>query len=141
MSLKLTFCFCVKHTHIFSKNCYLYAKNGVFVIYEKNDFFELSIDEIVDVWYKYASANPQITVDTFKLRDYAQRIKTINNRVVTLDKRLDALYSQVGLQDLWNLLQANILMGYSWRLLRCSSYLKETAEDMEAIEKKLTNQL
>ena len=91
--------------------------------------------------YKYASANPQITVDTYKLRDYAQRLQRINGRISRLDGRLDSLYWRVGLLDLWNLMQADILTGYSWRLNRCVSYLNDTATDFENAESALLNNL
>jgi hypothetical protein len=47
----------------------------------------------------------------------------------------------VGFLDLWNLIQADLLTGYSWRLNRCVNYLNQTASDFEAVETALTNQL
>lgn len=91
--------------------------------------------------YKYASANPQITVDTYKLRNYAQRLQTANRRIATLDARLDSLYWRVGLLGLWDLMQADLMTGYSWRLLRAASYLNDTASDFDAIEKELMSAL
>ena len=91
--------------------------------------------------YKYASANPQINVDTYKLRTYAQRLQRVNGRISRLDGRLDSLYWRVGLLDLWNLMQADILTGYSWRLNRCVSYLNDTATDFENAESALLNNL
>lgn len=91
--------------------------------------------------YKYSNTNPQISVDTYKLRDYAQRLQSVNRRIARLDGRLEALYGKVGLLDLWNLIQADILTGYSWRLRRCISYLNETATDFEKIESDLLNNL
>lgn len=95
----------------------------------------------LSVGYKYASQNPKLVVDTYKLKNYAQSLKTVNNRITKLDRRLDSLYWKVGLLDLWNLMQADILNGYSLRLGKCSSYLNETAKDFEAIEKELANSL
>lgn len=91
--------------------------------------------------YKYASANPQIIIDTYKLRAYAQKLQSINRRINTLDRRLDSLYTKVGLLDLWNLIQADVLTGYSWRLNRCASYLYDTASSFENVESMLTNNL
>lgn len=90
---------------------------------------------------RYASANPQIKVDTFKLRDYASRIYDVNRRISNLDGRMDSLYWRVGLLDLWNLMQADLMTGYSWRLLRAASYLNDTASDFDAIETELANGL
>ena len=90
---------------------------------------------------RYASSNPHIKVDTFKLREYASRIYAINRRISNLDGRLDSLYWRVGLLDLWNLMQADIMTGYSWRLSRAASYLNDTASDFDAIETELANGL
>ena len=91
--------------------------------------------------YKYANSHPQIKVDTYKLRDYASRIYDVNRRISNLDGRMDSLYWRVGLLDLWNLMQADLMTGYSWRLLRAASYLNDTASDFDAIETELANGL
>lgn len=91
--------------------------------------------------YMYAEAHPCVKLDTQRLRTYAQRLSNVNRKIITLDRRLDSLYWQVGLRDLWNLLQADILTGYSWRLVRCSGYLNDTASDYESVEKSLFNSL
>ena len=84
--------------------------------------------------YQYANSHPQINVDTYKLRDYAQRIQKVNGRISVLDGRIDSLYWNVGLLDLWNLTQADILIGYSRRLLKAETYLSNTAAYFEAVE-------
>jgi len=91
--------------------------------------------------YKQAIANPQISVNTYKLRECAQKLQLVNRRITKLDSRLDALYWKVGLLDLWNLIQADALTGYSWRLNRCIAYLNETASDFENAEKAISNNL
>lgn len=91
--------------------------------------------------YKYANSHPQVKVDTYKLRDYASRIYNVNRRITNLDGRMDSLYWRVGLLDLWNLMQADLMTGYSWRLLRAASYLNDTASDFDAIETELANGL
>lgn len=78
-----------------------------------------------------------VIVDTYKLNQYAQRIATVNSRINRLDQRLDGLYRQVGLLDLWDLVQADALAGYSWRLLRCQNYLQQTASDFDSAEKQI----
>lgn len=84
---------------------------------------------------RYASANPQIIVDTYKLNQYAQRLQTVNSRVTKLDGRLDSLYSRVGLFDLWNLMKADLLVGYSWRLNRCTDYLSDVVTYFDKAER------
>ena len=91
--------------------------------------------------YKYANSNPSVTIDTYKLRTYAQRLQAVNRRISNLDSRLDRLYGSVGLKDLWNLIQADILTGYSWRISRCISYLYDTANDFDNAENSISGNL
>ena len=76
-----------------------------------------------------------IIVDTYKLKQYSQRIDNVNNRIKRLDYRLDSLYTRVGLLGLCKLIQADALTCYSWRLVRCRSYLQQTALDFEGTER------
>lgn len=78
-----------------------------------------------------------IIVNTYMLKQYANRIVEVNSRITRLDWRMKSLYSQVGLLGLWNLIQGDCLTGYSWKLLRCQTYLSQTAIDFEAVEKNL----
>jgi hypothetical protein len=91
--------------------------------------------------YRYASSHPFIKIDTQRLREYSQRLSTVNTRLNHLDRRMDALYSKVGLLDLWSLMQADLMTGESWRINRCISYLEETLEDFESAERKIINKL
>lgn len=90
---------------------------------------------------QYAENNPLIQVDTQKLRSYAQRLQNINRQLSRLDREMDSLYWKVGLLDLWNLIQADLFTGYSWRLSRCISYLNDTASDFEKVENSIRNSL
>lgn len=91
--------------------------------------------------YKYATEYTNIVVDTYKLTDYATRLRDVNKRISTLDGRLDSLYWRVGLLDIWKLMQADLLTGYSWRLNRCASYLDNTASDFNSVEFDLTEKM
>lgn len=90
--------------------------------------------------YKVASADPTIRVDTAKLRGYAERLGKVNQRLITLDGRMDDLYFKVGLRDLFNLIQADLLTGSSWRITNCEKYLDETANDFEGTERNVVGQ-
>ena len=63
------------------------------------------------------------------MNDYANRLTTVNRRVEKVDQRLDKLYTRVGLIDLLKLINADLLMGYSYRLSQCQKYLYDTARD------------
>lgn len=90
--------------------------------------------------YKQASDNPQFTVNTATMRSYADRLTTVNKRIIDLDRRMDALYKKVGLRDLLRLLQADLMTGYNWRIKNCARYLNETANDFDATERNIAKQ-
>ena len=87
--------------------------------------------------YRYAEDHPEIKIDTAQMRNFASRLQAVNRRIVSVDKRLDNMYYRVGLLDLWNLMRADLLTGYSWRLDRCANYLNDTAEEFERVENEL----
>lgn len=112
------------------------------------EFIEKGINK-VEEWfknafnsgYRYANSHPQITLDTYKLQSYAKRLADVNRRVGGLDKQMDNLYWKVGLLDLWNLMQADLLTNYNWRIVRCVGYLNDTASDFDSVESNLINNL
>ena len=89
---------------------------------------------------KAASADPTIRVDTARLRAYADRLEVVNKRLRTLDKRMDDLYFKVGLRDLFNLIQADLLTGSNWRVSNCAKYLDEAANDFDTTERIVAGQ-
>jgi len=95
----------------------------------------------LNIGYKYSVSNPYIKVNTDKLYQYAQRLRKVNNRLDVLDKRLDKLYWNIGLKDLWNLIQADILTDYSYRIKKCAGYLESTADDFDKVESDLLRKL
>jgi hypothetical protein len=95
----------------------------------------------INAGYRYASQNPVIKVDTYKLRNYADRLQSVNSRINSLDRRMNSLYWNAGFLDLLNLVHADLLTSESWRLKRCISYLDETATSFEAVERKIMNNL
>lgn len=85
----------------------------------------------------YLNIFERIEINTYVLHSYSGRLRDVNRRITFVDSRLDTLYGRVGLKDLWNLLQADLLTGFSWKLLRCSEYLDVTANEFDRIETKL----
>ena len=79
----------------------------------------------------------EITIDTAKLRSYAAVLDTTNTKLKQIDGSIDSLYSKYGLQGLSALGKANTLTKCSKSLAKCRSYLIETANDFEQVEKKL----
>lgn len=97
--------------------------------------------KVFNAGYRYASANSYVKVNTATLRHHANRLYNVNRRIANLDRRMDALYTKVGLFDIWDLLQADALTGYSWRLSRCINYLNDTANEFEAVERSISSQV
>lgn len=79
----------------------------------------------------------QIVIDTNRMQTYADAISQINHRLRQLDQDMDELYEHIGLIDIWNLLQADLLTSGSYKLKRIENYLRETAADFNSIEQQL----
>lgn len=86
---------------------------------------------------KYVANNPYFRVDTAKLRSYAQRIRSVNSRLQSLDSGMRGLYWQVGFLDLWDILCANLITSESPTLKKVISYLDNTAERLDDAERKV----
>ena len=95
----------------------------------------------VNPGYRYATAHPVIKVDTYKLRNYTDRLAAVNKRINNLDHRMDALYWKVGFLDLLSLLHGDLLTEKSLTLKLCSSYLNATAEDFDNAERNIQSKL
>lgn len=86
---------------------------------------------------RYVRDNPEFRADPALMREYANRLRTVNSRLVNLDKDLDDLYWQVGLLDVLDILRANIIAGYSPRVVLCQSYLNSAADALEDADRKV----
>lgn len=85
---------------------------------------------------RYVSSNPSFRADTGLMREYANRLRAVNGRLTSLDRDLDDLYWQVGLLDVYDILKANILAGYSPRIGLCQNYLNKAADALEDADRK-----
>lgn len=83
---------------------------------------------------KYASSNPYMRADPDRLRSYAARLSQVNTRLVRLDRSLNSLYLQVGLLDVFDILQANLITGYSLRVGSAQSFLNAAADILESAD-------
>ncbi len=79
-----------------------------------------------------------LIVDTYRLKQYAQRIADVRSRISRLDGRIDSLYYRTGLKGLHELMRRNDLASYSNRLKQCRSYMEETANAFTELEKTLS---
>ena len=111
-------------------------------IYVRMKAFCETVVNIFSSWFNkwfaggnnYSALDQSVNIDTALLKSLAGRLASVNKRVVEIDRSMDRLYWKVGLRDLWNLLQADLLTGYSWRLTRCKDYLNDTANEFESAE-------
>lgn len=88
--------------------------------------------------YSSASYNTLIKVDTDRMRYYAERLDNINLRLINIDIRIKKLYANTNLSVLLKIIRADTVVGYSNKLRKCSKYLKETANDFDAVERSVT---
>ena len=89
--------------------------------------------------YVYATNHPYIEVNTNKLRQFAQRIQSVNGRLGILDQRINGLYLKVGLQDLYSLMISDLKIGFSYTLKSNMNYLNNVADDFDKTENKIRN--
>ena len=87
--------------------------------------------------YSYISENPYINVDTDLLREYANRLAKLSSKINSVNKRMKTLYYNVGLVDLFNLIQADILANYNYKIDSCKNYLNNTANSFEEAERNI----
>lgn len=85
---------------------------------------------------RYASSHPSFRADTSLMREYANQLRAVNGRLNSLDRDLDDLYWQVGLLDVYDILSANIIAGYSPRIGMCRNYLNNAADALEDADRK-----
>ena len=90
---------------------------------------------------KYASANPLISIETDRLRVYASRLTSVNNRLASLDSSMNSLYLKVGLKGVWDLLKADYKIKKSSTISRSASWLLDTAKEFEGAESNIISQL
>ena len=83
---------------------------------------------------RYAASQPWFRADPELLRDYARRLGDLNRRLGQLDGDLNDLYWQVGLLDILDILDANIITGYSLRLASAKSWLEYAADTLDTAE-------
>lgn len=100
----------------------------------------VSYNMIFNRGYQYAVNNTLIEVNTTSLRSYADRLTAVNRRIRNLDQRMDSLYKSVGLRDLLKLLRADLMTSHNWRIDNCVTYLNETANDFEKVEREIATQ-
>ena len=85
-------------------------------------------------------SDTQIKVDPSLLREYANRLKKVNSRLKALEGDLEALYRREGLVDIGAVLRSGDI-GWSKTIDGAATYLLETAEDFENVEKEICDLL
>ena len=84
-----------------------------------------------------AIPTPEIKVDTEHLKDLAQRLVIVRNRLNQLDSDLNYLYLTEPLSVIKNLLKANRLLPSKRKVNGCIDYLEGTAIAFEKAEKNI----
>lgn len=80
-----------------------------------------------------------VKVNINGLRSYADRIDNVNRRLANVDRALDSLRHTVNVRNANLALSADLIIGRSSTLKRCSEYLRKTASDFEQVENYLAS--
>lgn len=94
--------------------------------------------------YKYASANPYISINTTTMASYASQLRSLSKRSKSLDQKMNSLYWHLGIEwdtiaNLGKLLKSGVILDFAGRLDKCANYLTDTASEFNEIERELAN--
>lgn len=94
--------------------------------------------------YKYATANPCLSINTTTMSSYASQLRTLSNRSKTLDRKMNNMYLHLGIEwdtiaNLGRLFKSGIILDFAVRLDKCANYLDKTAEDFNKVERELNS--
>lgn len=95
--------------------------------------------DITDLRNQTVILEPNIIVDTNRLRDYAARLEVVVHRIRQLNQDISNLYKQSKLLDLNVLMKEDILQGGIHELQQCINYLYITGDEFEEAENKIMN--
>lgn len=92
--------------------------------------------------YKYATANPCISINTTTMKSYASQLRTLSRRSKTLDRKMNNMYWHLGIEwdtiaNLGKLFKSGIILDFAGRLDKCANYLDKTAEEFNSVERDL----
>ncbi|MBQ5994620.1 MAG: DUF2974 domain-containing protein [Clostridia bacterium] len=101
-------------------------------------------DRMMNPGSGYASAHPDIHLNTDRMNTYAAKLASLSGRAKTLDRDMNSYYWQLliewdAIPRLAKLLKVGIGLDFAYRLDKCANYLRETAADFENVEKQLSN--
>lgn len=94
--------------------------------------------------YKYANANPTISINTTTMQQYAVKLRSLSARSKSLDSKMNSLYWNLGISwdsisNLGKLLKAEVILDFATRLDKCAKYLEDTVDDFNKVEENLLN--
>lgn len=92
--------------------------------------------------YKYASANPNISINTTTMVNYASQLRSLSKRSKKLDSDMNSLYWHLGIEwdtiaNLGKLFKSGIILDFAGRLDKCANYLTDTADEFDSVEREL----
>jgi hypothetical protein len=100
------------------------------------------LKENFDTGYKYATENPYFKVDTYKLRDYADRLDSVLTRLGNIDSRLDDIpVLELTVDEALYLAAADYNINKNKVISGSISYLNDSADEFERIESEIIAQL
>jgi len=91
--------------------------------------------------YRYCCNNPQLVVNPETLEAYANRIDRVNTRLKNVESRIKDLYDEVDFLDMSWVQGADMKIGESSKLRKCSEYLNYTASEFRNAEYNINHKL
>ncbi|GHH98742.1 Mbeg1-like protein [Neobacillus kokaensis] len=83
------------------------------------------------------AVEPYIKVNVDRLAYYVWRLQAIKRKTAALNSKIDSLYTEVGVFGLDNVLKADMLTSFDWRINQNISYLQTAASLLERTETEL----
>jgi Protein of unknown function (DUF2974) len=109
------------------------------LITEVKGFFS-SLGDSVKKWWnagKGGYAHSEIQVNIARLRELADRLSRVQQRVTSVDRSISALTGLVDLEDKLPMLLLQYKVGYDYDLMGCIQYLNRAADELEQCERQI----
>lgn len=109
------------------------------LIAEVKGFFS-SLGDSVKKWWnagKGGYVHSEISVNIARLRELADRLSRVQQRITRVDRSISALTGLVDLEDKLPMLLMQYKVGYDYDLMGCIQYLNRAADELEQCERQI----
>lgn len=109
------------------------------LVYEEVGSFFGGLGRSISKWWNSLGGTvyAEIRANTGSLRNIAGRLSGIQNKIYSVDSRLNTLRGLVEIEDKLGIVWLDMKVGYDYELRQCISYLHKAAEELEQAEQKI----